>query len=347
VPGKASIAGTFEVSEIDQVFPWRVEDLPLSAAELTKWMAARDPLFGEKLPASDAFLKRLAGDLGPALAAKQFSGPVAARLIPEAGTGELRIVIRPRTQPPAIAQVDFQGAEAIPASELRRAIAGIAVGTPWSEARFREYLDTTIRPIYETRGKLRAKFPKVTAAPAEGVRGVAVIVEVDEGPDYQLTSVRVNCPGLPQDVIEKEGDFKTGVRVNFSDIGRGLERIQQSLRNNGYLKPSYKARRRLDDEKKGVELFVDVAPGDRYGFGRLIIKGLDIESEPAVRKRWNLKPGQPYNDSYPAHFLGRLRSDGVFDNLGETKHEIRTDDRTLTVDVTLVFAGEKREPPKR
>ena len=37
-----------------------------------------------------------------------------------------------------------------------------------------------------------------------------------------------------------------------------------------------------------------------------------------------------------------MREAGYFDNLGSTKHVVKVDEQTHTVDVTLVFAGEAR-----
>ena len=37
--------------------------------------------------------------------------------------------------------------------------------------------------------------------------------------------------------------------------------------------------------------------------------------------------------------LARIREDGVFDNLGKTKAQVKLDDANRTADVTLSFAG--------
>jgi outer membrane protein assembly factor BamA len=144
----------------------------------------------------------------------------------------------------------------------------------------------------------------------------------------------------------KEGKFRFEERVNFDEVEAGVERIRQRLRANGYLRVETQLARKVDDEKKTVSLNIAVTPGPQYTFGTLRIQGLDLESEPAIRKRWALKPGQPYRDGYPDHFLSRVREDGVFDNLGKTKATVKVDDQTRVVDVTLYFAGEPPEPKR-
>jgi hypothetical protein len=65
--------------------------------------------------------------------------------------------------------------------------------------------------------------------------------------------------------------------------------------------------------------------------------GLDILTGPVIRKMWGLKEGQPFNPEYPDYFLNRVREDGVFDNLGKTRSEVKIDDKALAAEVTLYF----------
>jgi outer membrane protein insertion porin family len=46
-----------------------------------------------------------------------------------------------------------------------------------------------------------------------------------------------------------------------------------------------------------------------------------------------------FNPEYPDHFLDRIRQEGLFDNLGKTKADVKADDVTHVVDVTLTFGG--------
>src|SRR5687767_3071999 len=50
---------TFEVAEVDQVFPVKFEDLPGTEAELLKVLAAADPLFTNPAPGTEAVIKRM------------------------------------------------------------------------------------------------------------------------------------------------------------------------------------------------------------------------------------------------------------------------------------------------
>ena len=92
---------------------------------------------------------------------------------------------------------------------------------------------------------------------------------------------------------------------------------------------------------------ITIEPGKRFVYGTLDIKGLDILSEPVIRKMWTPKVGQPFNPEYPDFFLSRIREEGMFDNLGKTKSEVKLDDTSGTADVTLYFAGEEPKPGEK
>jgi outer membrane protein insertion porin family len=213
----------------------------------------------------------------------------------------------------------------------------VAIGVPYDEARFRQLLETSVRPLYDECGRLRVTFPKLQVEKAQQVKGVVVTVEVVEGDVYQLGEVRLQGEGLPEKELREAGDFKTGDLANFSAIETGLDRIKKRLRRQGFLKPETSLERLVDDQKKKVDLVVHVDKGPRFVYGRLIIEGLDLNAEAVVRRLWGSKQGTPFDEDYPEYFLKRIREDGVFDNLGKTRSAVQIDHQSRTVDVTLLF----------
>jgi hypothetical protein len=75
--------------------------------------------------------------------------------------------------------------------------------------------------------------------------------------------------------------------------------------------------------------------------GKLTIKGLDILSEPVIRKLWRMNEGDRYKESYPDNFLAMIQTEGYFDNLARTGAEADLHEDTQTVDVILSFLGAK------
>jgi outer membrane protein insertion porin family len=329
-------AASFQVVEVTEVYPYRFERLEAPPEQLEEVLKRSDPLFGAKIPATQAVLDRYAKAVEAFLASQNKRETVIARLTAD-GPERMVVVFRPEAPPPSVAQVNFTNNNVIPAKALQNAIAGVAVGSTYSEARFRQLLDTSIRPLYEARGRVQVSFPKIQTEPAKDVKGLVVTVEVEEGESFNLGEVRFEEEGLPVEELRKVGDFKTGDVANFEEVQSGLERIKKRLRKEGYMHPETRVERQIHDKPKTVDLLVHVEKGPQYLFGSLKLQGLDIHSEAAIRRLWTMKAGSPFNCDYPDYFLQRIREDGVFDNLGKTKALLDVDDQKRIVDVTLVF----------
>jgi outer membrane protein assembly factor BamA len=171
-----------------------------------------------------------------------------------------------------------------------------------------------------------------------------VTVTVDEGQSYELGKVAIEGPSpLAPDVLLKAGDFKTGDVANFDRVTQGLERIRLAVRHAGYLEAKVAMDRKIDNDKKAVDVAVHIDAGPRFTMGKLNIVGLDLNGEFEIKRIWTMKEGGPFNADYPDLFLTRVREEGLFENLGKTKSEFKINEREHTADVTLTFAGENPE----
>ena len=335
-PDNKGYDAAIEVTEVPQVYPVRFEGLPASDAELRAQLKQKDPLFEGKIPATKAVLDRYVAWISQFLASKNYHDPIMGKPISDAAS-DLVIVFRPAKAVPNIARVKFAQTGDLPPGILETAIYGVAVGMPYDEADFRVLLDSQIRPIFEARGMLRAAFPKITTERAKDVDGVVVSVDVVPGPVYTLEHVSFTGAEAPREPFAKLANLKTNQTANFDDVKAGRDRIVASMRTSGYLNATTEVKRDINDQDKKVSIVIDVIPGPLFTLGKLDIVGLDIESEPTIRKMWTIAPGKPFNPEYPDHFLDRVKKGGVFDNLKTTRSETKINAADHTVDVTLYF----------
>jgi outer membrane protein insertion porin family len=344
--GKGYVA-TFQVAEADPVYPVRFADLGVPDKDIEAVLRAADPLFTPAgMPPTRPVLDRFTAAVERYFGSKGAPHKIVAELTPVAA-GRFAIVIHPERNLPAVAQVSFDGNEVIPANVLRQAIAPMGIGSLYTEENFRGLLDTSVRPLYEARGRVRVSF-KIRAEPAADVRGVNVFVTVDEGQSYTLGKVAIaDASPVDPNGLLRAGDFKAGDVANMDRVNQGLERIRKALRHAGYMNATVTSTRGIDDGKKTVDVAVHLDPGPRYTMGKLSIEGLDLDSEAAVRHIWTIAEGQPFDADYPAFFLDRVRHEGMFDNLGKTKSDINVNEQAHTADVTLTFAGQGKPVPKR
>jgi outer membrane protein insertion porin family len=335
-PDGKGYAASIQVVEFAEVYPFRFERLDEPADQLEAWLKKSDPLFGEKIPASEKALNRYSRAIEAFLATKNRKETVIGRVTADK-TEQLIIVFRPAAPPPKVAEIQFENNQVIPAKVLQNAIAGVAIGVAYSEDRFREILNNSIRPLYEQRGRIRVSFPSIQAEKAQQVDGLLVKVKVLEGDSYDLGQVQFEGEGLPEKELRQAGDFKSGDIANFTEIQAGVARIKKRLGREGFMHPEVHMARRIQDQSKKVDLIIQVEKGPQYTVGELTVKGLDIYGEAAIRRLWTLKEGTPFDAEYPDYFLQRIREDGIFDNLGKAKSVLNIDDEKRTVNVTLVF----------
>lgn len=341
-----AVTVTFDIGEPPQFLPWMLDRVPVTREEFAARASQEFPLLRETMPPSETVLEKLSAILAKLAEGKGMREPMAGRVM-LVGKDQLTIVLGPKAPPPNIADVHFTGTKALRAEYLRKQMIQLAIGTPFFEPNFRFLLDSQVRPYYDAVGRLRAAWKRIAAEKAEGIFGVVVTVEVDEGPVYKLEKIEVRGTPFSAEEIQEIGQFRTGETAAMSDIGQGVERILARLREKGHMKASYKALRRIHDDRQSVELFVDVDPGPVYTMGRLQIRGLDLESEPVIRKLWAIRPGEPYRGGYAESFVQRVREMDLFDFLSEIRQEVKVDEASQTVDVTLTFVGEKPKPAPR
>jgi outer membrane protein insertion porin family len=184
---------------------------------------------------------------------------------------------------------------------------------------------------------VRVAFPKIETMPAKDVDGISVTVQVTPGPAYQLDHVSFTGADFSRSEWNGLSKLKTSQTVNFDDVKAAQERIRANLRRAGHLDASSQIQREINDTDHTIAIEFQIDPGPLYTLGKLDITGLDIESEPTIRKMWGLTPGRPFNPEYPDHFLARVRDGGVFDNLKKTRAETQINASNHTVDVTLYF----------
>jgi outer membrane protein insertion porin family len=347
-PKDQGFAIEWDVQEVTVFYPVFFEDLPFPAAEAKQLLAKSDPLFGDKIPVTQDVLKRYEDILNqranPADPEDRIRGALAAN-----DKGDLVALFRPRRIPPTVSQVEFTGNQLIRSEELLPVISPAAVGVVYKETDFHSILDIKIRPMYEARGRLNVSFPEITTTKSDTNLGLNVKVKVVEGDEYNLGEIRFAGEPPRDDDWLRIGNFRQGVTANMSEVEEGRRRIENAVKRLGYLDAKLTAKRTLNAERKSVDIEFTFNNGGKYTFNRLDIKGLDIISEPEVRKIWGMKVGAAFNPEYPDFFLKKLREDGVFDNLGDTRSIPEINYERHTVNVTLVFKGEapKKDDKRR
>ena len=337
---KGGIELTLEVREMQPLYPFATEALPVTAEEISAWLKTKDPLFTGRMPGTEQTLSRASRMIDELLEKKQAPFQVAGKVIT---TSPNRYVIQfmPSTGLPAVADVVFEGSKAYTVNDLRNSIGGVAFGQLYTEANFRALLESQVRTLFEKKGYMRARFGAVSTTPSDTVKGLDIRVQVEDGPQFELGEVGVHGPmeSASKRILRMANVPKMTI-ADFDQLADAAKRVRDGLKKDGYLDADVSVDKSINDETKKVDAYFVVAPGAQYTFGRLEIKGLGLDGEAAVRKAWSLKTGDMFPGDYPDYFLSQMKE--YFDNLGAAKAFPTVHHETNVVDVMLDF---KYAPP--
>ncbi|MEP6714411.1 MAG: POTRA domain-containing protein, partial [Terriglobia bacterium] len=338
---------TFEIREMQPLYPIRIEALPGSTQEITAWLLAKDPLFTGRIPGTAQVLARTARGIEAFFASKNQPLKVSGKVVsitPE----RFEALFTPSSGLPNVALVTFEGNKVVRDSTLQNSMAEVAFGQPYTEPNFRLLLDNTVRPLYEKEGYMRVSFSKLATSPSTQVKGLDVKVTVVEGPQFKMGSIGVRGP-MAEDskhILRVAKVPQMGI-VNFEELRNAGIRVKNSLRHEGYLDAEVLTDRDINDEKKTVDVFLVPQQGPQYTFGKLEVKGLGLDGVAAIQKMWSVKSGDPFPGEYPDFFLKSVKEQGLFDNLGDSRAENDIDPNTRVVNVTLNFKYDSDRKPKK
>jgi outer membrane protein assembly factor BamA len=341
-------AVTFTVTEMQQVYPIRVQGLPITPEQIADILRAKDPLFTGVLPGIAKAVNRAVGYVQESLDATNPGIHVRARVIPTA-PDHYEVEFSPAEGLPVIADMTFEGSSTVSAADLHTVMIEQAIGQPFSEENVKALLDRYARPLFEKEGHMRVRFPRIASQPAANVKGIDVHVTVDDGPVFKLGSVTVRGAGAADSKrILRMANLPTRAAVlNGDEIAKGAAKIRDVLKGEGHLDAKVSADRSIRDATKTVDVAFDVDPGPVYTFGRLTVNGLGLNGEAAIRKMWNVKTGDPFPGNYPEYFAGSVKQQGLFDNLGDITATPSIDRDKRVVDVTLRFSSAASNSKRR
>ncbi|HEY3874792.1 MAG TPA: POTRA domain-containing protein, partial [Candidatus Kapabacteria bacterium] len=332
---------TFKVTENTQVFPMRFERLGDPEA-ISDYLKQHVELYADRIPGTDNVLQRYR------LAVESFVNETKPNtkvrvVVSNDDPNNLTVLFTPNVPAPTISQVEVTGNEAIDTGTILRAVNEVAIGVPLSETRLKMILDGAIKPVYAAKGYAAVSFPKVEVEPSKTSSGVVVKVTIKDGPLFKFGTIRFIGKGLEEDEVRSAITFKPGQTFNAEQMDNFRIELMTRMKRRGLLDSNITNELVEDDSKKTVNVIYHVTAGEVYNFGKLDIRGLDMESQPVIEKLWGEKPGHPFNPDYPDFFLKKVQEQGLFDNLAKTTSDYSKDEASHTVTVHLYFKGGKSQ----
>ena len=263
------------------------------------------PTFDGTLPVNSEVTAFMTGVLQHLLDERKIRGQVEFSLHNNQTTGKNQYVFSVKGTGLGVCALRVTGASVIPESQLVDAAAEL---TPrdYSRLYLTELANGTLRTMYQQRGYWRAEFrePIATLGTApDACAGVSVTLRIDEGAPY--TWDRAEWRGVKA-INTKELDAALGVKPgDVADVTKfetGLRQVRGAYRHLGYMQQRSTMTPKPDDATRRLVLNVTVEEGPQFRLGELTITGLSDQDADALRKKWTLKAGDIYDDTFIQQF---------------------------------------------
>ncbi|HMK21147.1 MAG TPA: outer membrane protein assembly factor BamA, partial [Terriglobales bacterium] len=171
-------------------------------------------------------------------------------------------------------------------------------------------------------------------------KAVDITMPIEEGERYKLASITfknnkaiTNTKALRALFPIKDGDI-----FSREKIGKGLENLRKAYGEFGYINFTSVPDTKFDDEKKLINLEIDVDEGKQFYVRRIEFQGNTTTRDKVIRREIALEEGQVYNSRLWEFSLLRLNQLGYFDQLkpdDPNTTDKKLDEKEGTVDLTL------------
>ena len=293
----------FEIEEADWTVPVIFDNLVwFTDDEIVKAVRSDVPSFDGTSPPSDAAPGLIVRSLQKLLASRQLPGQVRFTPQTDLRTQAVQYLFSVKDPSPRLCVLRITGTSAVEERELVDRSDATARGD-YSRFFLISLSQGTLLDMYHRRGHWRAAFsaPSVTVDPA--CSGVTATLNVSEGPSFAWD--RADWSGhaamTPPELDGLLG-MKPGSVADASKIDAGLLRIRSAYRKQGYMIANATYTPKLDDATRRAGFALRVEEGPQFRMGTLEFAGVSGADAGNLKKKWQLKQGDVFDDSYPRKF---------------------------------------------
>lgn len=324
-------------------FPWFTD------RELDTAIRQAVPLYHGTAPRGGAMIDEMTAALDKLLPGRGVSGKVEHTLLAQPFGDGMLMQFRVAGPSLLVGSLRYGDSLAQDSEKLRDRNPAL-LGKPFSRFRIEIFENEQVRPLYLATGHIRVRFgppqARFTGNPDLPIsaKKLLVVLPIDPGPVFHLSGVAwtgdtVLAPAALSTLLNvKPGDLADGMKLQA-----GWERIEREYRHRGYLDVKLDWQPSFDNASAAVSYHVAVTEGPQYHMGKLVITGLSLEAQDALRLRWELRPGQVFDGTYFDSMLTRIErpTRQIFGDMpvhySKMGHWLRTHPKTRTVDVLLDF----------
>jgi outer membrane protein assembly factor BamA len=204
-----------------------------------------------------------------------------------------------------ICTLHFPGAQSVSEQKLIEATRSL-MDPDYSRQSAKTFPKYGLYPIYRELGHLRASFGAPVAKPNSnaGCEGVELTIPVNEGTKYSWAKAEWSGNQvLSANELDEALGMKPGEVANGKKFDKGLKEVERAYGKHGHIQTRMKPDPEFDDTTTKVTFKIAVNEGPQYRMGTVEFKGLSSNDADALSKKWTLKSGEVYDQTYASRFL--------------------------------------------
>jgi len=201
---------------------------------------------------------------------------------------------------------------------------------------FKVLVDDPKTDIHDT-GHAGFHIPLLQKGPG---KSVDIMIPIDEGDRYHLGSITFtnNKAVADQKALRSLFPIKDGDIFSRDKVAKGLQNLTKAYGELGYINFTPVPDTKFDEDKKLVNLIIDVDEGKQFFVRRIEFQGNTTTRDKVIRREIALQEGDRYNTRLWELSLMRLNQLGYFDQLKPDDPNVtdtKRDEKAGTVDLTL------------
>jgi outer membrane protein insertion porin family len=265
-----------------------------------------------------------------------------------------------------VGKIRFEGNQHVSSQALKRAMKNLKpIGLPHSiflENLFAKTYDASkleedterVRAEFQNRGFFKVLIPdpkteiRDTGHPGGHIplimggpgKAVDITFHIEEGERYKLGSITFKNNKAIQNAAALRGLFpmKDGDIFSREKVAKGLENLRKAYGAIGYINFTAVPDTSFDEQKKLINLTIDVDEGKQFYVRRIEFQGNTTTRDKVIRREIAQEEGQPYNQHLWEISLLRLNQLGYFEQLKPDDPNVtekHLDEKNGQVDLTL------------
>jgi outer membrane protein insertion porin family len=282
-----------------------------SDADLIAQLRRRLPLFSGRLPVNGDLADQVTESLNSILDQRKILGKAGYFRGAKENEPIDSYVYKVNLHPVIVRNLDFPGAGAAELPALQAAGKSLA-GQEYLRTKMLPQGKSSLLRVYLARGYLKASFSSAKAKVVEdGPRTlVDVSFPVEPGTQYKLgeTQWQGNTV-IPVEKLQELVHLKAGEAANAVQLNDDLDAAKKLYGSKGYLFARIDPVPTMDDAQATVSYELNVTEGDLYRMGNLELEGLDADASKKMVAQWQMKRGDPYDNTYLHKFFSIMYRD--------------------------------------